>query len=220
MNGRCDFHTHTVLSDGELLPIETIRRARVLGYKAVAITDHLGAEDPRPMLDRLKAECRMGSEGFGVQALFGVEITHVPPRFIPAVAVRARKAGAQVIVVHGETLAEPVARGTNRAAVGSDIDILAHPGLITPREARAAAAKGIFLEITSRPDHAFTNGHVVAAGREAGASFLINSDSHAPRDMIGEDIAVLVGQGAGLAPGELRKVLKDNPRHLLKRLKQ
>jgi len=218
MNGRCDFHTHTVITDGELLPIESIRRARVLGYKAIAITEHLGAEDPAPLLERLKQECRMGSEGFGVQAFFGVEITHVPPKFIAAVAGRARKAGAQVILVHGETVAEPVARGTNWAAVGSDIDILAHPGLLAPREARATAAKGIFLEVTSRPGHAYTNGHVVATGRAAGAAFLINSDSHAPKDMMGEDMAARIGMGAGLDQKELHRTLKDNPRQLIRRL--
>jgi hypothetical protein len=31
----------------------------------------------------------------------------------------ARKAGAEIIVVHGETIAEPVEKGTNRAAVNN-----------------------------------------------------------------------------------------------------
>ncbi len=37
-----DFHTHTFLSDGVLSPIELIRRALVQGYKAMAVTDHVG----------------------------------------------------------------------------------------------------------------------------------------------------------------------------------
>ena len=217
MNGRCDFHTHTVLTDGELLPIESIRRAKVLGYRAIAMTEHLGAEDPKPLMDRLRRECEMGSEGFGIRALWGVEITHVPPRFIPRVAESARKAGAGIIVVHGETLAEPVAPGTNRAALGSDIDILAHPGMLSARDAELAAERGIFLEITSRPGHAYTNGRVVAAGRAAGARFLINSDSHAPRDMMDEDTAARIGAGAGLGARELQIVLKNNPRELIKK---
>jgi histidinol phosphatase-like PHP family hydrolase len=169
------------------------------------------------MLQRLKLECEMGSEGFGIRALWGVEITHVPPRLIPRVADRARKAGAQIILVHGETLAEPVARGTNWAALNSDIDILAHPGLLSAREAMLARKRGIFLEITSRPGHAYTNGRVVSAGRAAGTSFLINSDSHAPRDMMDEDMAARIGEGAGLSSGELGTVLKDNPRLLIQR---
>ena len=217
MNGRCDFHTHTVLTDGELLPVESIRRAKVLGYKAIALTEHLGAEDPAPLIQRLDLECEMGSEGFGVLALSGVEITHVPPRFISRVADRARKAGARIILVHGETLAEPVARGTNRAALNSDIDILAHPGLLSATEARLAADRGIFLEVTSRHGHAHTNGRVVSVGRAAGASFLINSDSHAPRDMMDEGTASRIGEGAGLSKLECRTVLKHNTRVLLER---
>ncbi|SVC01854.1 uncharacterized protein METZ01_LOCUS254708, partial [marine metagenome] len=37
-----DFHTHTFLSDGVLSPIELIRRAIAIGYKTMAITDHVG----------------------------------------------------------------------------------------------------------------------------------------------------------------------------------
>lgn len=35
-----DLHTHTIFSDGELLPAELIRRAAVLGYQTIGITDH------------------------------------------------------------------------------------------------------------------------------------------------------------------------------------
>jgi len=220
MGARYDFHTHTVLSDGELLPIELIRRAKVLGFKAIAITDHIGADDPAPMLKTLKAECEMGEEAWGIRALYGVELTHVPAKFISRVADRARKTGAQVIVVHGETLVEPVEKGTNWAAVNSDIDILAHPGPLAPREAKLAAERCIFLELTSRAGHSYTNGRVVAVGRAAGASFLVNSDSHSPRDMMGSEMAAGVGDGAGLTPAELKKALFDSPRKLLEKCRR
>ncbi len=38
----------------------------------------------------------------------------VAPRYIPEVARRARRAGAEIVLVHGETLAEPVPPGTVR----------------------------------------------------------------------------------------------------------
>ena len=217
MGARYDFHTHSLLSDGELLPIESIRRAKAFGYKAIAITDHIGADDPAPMLRTLRSECVMAEEAWGIRALYGVELTHVPARFISRVAERARKAGAQVIVVHGETLVEPVEKGTNWAALNSDIDILAHPGMLAPREAELAAKRGIFLELTSRAGHAYTNGRVAAVGRAAGASFLVNSDSHTPEDMMVSEMAAKVGGGAGLAPAELKKALFDSPRRLLER---
>ena len=38
---RADLHTHTVFSDGELIPAELVRRAMVLGHDVIAITDHV-----------------------------------------------------------------------------------------------------------------------------------------------------------------------------------
>lgn len=35
-----DLHTHTIFSDGELIPAELVRRAEVAGYKALCMTDH------------------------------------------------------------------------------------------------------------------------------------------------------------------------------------
>ena len=41
VRGMYDLHTHSILSDGEMLPIELIRRMAVAGYTTVAITDHV-----------------------------------------------------------------------------------------------------------------------------------------------------------------------------------
>jgi histidinol phosphatase-like PHP family hydrolase len=79
----------------------------------------------------------------------GVELTSVPPRKIAALAEKARSLGAKWIVVHGETIMEPVAPGTNRAAIEAKVDLLSHPGLITPEDAARAAELGVYLEITS-----------------------------------------------------------------------
>jgi histidinol phosphatase-like PHP family hydrolase len=36
-----DLHTHTLLSDGDLIPTELARRAEVQGFRALAMTDHV-----------------------------------------------------------------------------------------------------------------------------------------------------------------------------------
>ncbi len=36
-----DLHTHSFLSDGELLPSELVRRAKVKGYRIIGISDHV-----------------------------------------------------------------------------------------------------------------------------------------------------------------------------------
>ena len=200
-----DLHTHTIFSDGVLVPAELARRARVKGYEALAFTDHVDLSNLEPVLARLVPACRKMAAELGIILLPGVELTHLPPALIGPAVVRARELGAKIIVVHGETLVEPVAGGTNRAALEAGADILAHPGLITREEAELAAAKGVFLEITTRPGHALANGHVAAVARAAGARLLLNNDAHAPADLVTPEMAEKIALGAGLTPVEWRR---------------
>ncbi|MEN2985934.1 MAG: histidinol phosphate phosphatase domain-containing protein, partial [Thermodesulfovibrionaceae bacterium] len=153
-----DFHIHSVFSDGELIPAEIVRRAEQIGYKALAIADHADQSNIDLVVPRIIKVFREIQPFTSVILIPGVEITHVPPKLIPELAKEARKLGAKIIVVHGETLVEPVKEGTNEKALDSDIDILAHPGLIKEEEVKEAAKKGIYLEITSRKGHSLSNG--------------------------------------------------------------
>lgn len=210
MSGLYDLHTHTILSDGEMLPIELIRRMAVAGYTTVAVTDHVDLSNTEPVLETL-ALVRESAALFGVRMLCGVEITHVPPSQIAPLARSARNAGADIVVVHGETPVEPVAEGTNHAACTcTDVNVLAHPGLITLKDAKAAAKNGIALEITSRGGHNRTNGHVVRMAREAGCQLVVDSDAHAPHDILDERAKILVAKGAGLTDAECKRVLSLN----------
>ncbi len=114
-----------------------------------------------------------------------------------------------LIVVHGETLVEPVAPGTNRAALEADIDILSHPGLITREEAALARKRGIFLELSARKGHCLANGHVAQLAREVGASLIVNTDAHAPGDLITREQAEQVARGAGLSDPEVTTLFAD-----------
>ena len=213
---RIDLHTHTFLSDGVLLPSELLRRAEVMGYGALAITDHADASNLEALLRRLLRLAQTGLTGFGLTFLPGVELTHVPPVQIAPLARRARELGARIIVVHGETPVEPVAPGTNRAAVEcADVDILAHPGFITEEEAALAAAHGVALEITSRGGHNRTNGHVARIALQAGARLLVNTDTHTPGDMMDQAEALRVARGAGLTAGQAREAVIANAQTLV-----
>jgi len=143
-----DFHTHTTLSDGGLLPVELIRRAHVKGYKAIGVTDHAGAGTMERVIRGVRADCKLACRAWGIHAFAGVELTHVPAADIAALARKAKELGAQIVVVHGETPVEPVEPGTDRAALLSpDVDVLAHPGFITEEEAALAKRNGIFIDI-------------------------------------------------------------------------
>lgn len=210
MSGMYDLHTHTILSDGEMLPIELIRRMAVTGYTTVAVTDHVDLSNAEPVLETL-ALVRESAKLYGVRMLCGVEITHVPPTQIAGLARSAKDAGADIVVVHGETPVEPVAEGTNHAACTCKyVNVLAHPGLVTLKDAKAAEKNGIALEITSRGGHNRTNGHVVRIAQEAGCQLVVDSDAHAPHDILDERSKILVARGAGLTDAECKRVLSLN----------
>jgi putative hydrolase len=214
-----DFHSHSFLSDGVLSPVELIRRAHVNGYGAIAVTDHAGPGNLEIVVDQLRRDCEMVNRNWSIVALPGVELTHVPPPEIAGLARRARAAGAAVVAVHGETITEPVEPGTNRAAVECpEVDILCHPGLLDPEDAARAAARGCFLEVSGRRGHAYANGHVVRTALAAGARLLLNSDSHAPVDLLTERFARSVLRGAAVPEADLPTVLVANPLALLERV--
>lgn len=204
-----DLHTHTLFSDGELLPAELVQRAARLGHRAIALTDHVDMSNLDFVLPRLLQVVAQLNPHHHLTALAGVEITHVPPDAIPSLVVQARELGAQVVVVHGETLAEPVARGTNRAALEAGCDILAHPGLLEPEEAELAARKGVLLEISARKGHCLGNGRVARLALAAGAKLTINTDAHAPGDLINQDQARRVALGAGLEPEQVEAAFQN-----------
>jgi histidinol phosphatase-like PHP family hydrolase len=205
-----DLHTHTILSDGEMLPIELIRRMAVIGYTTVAITDHADPSNTEEILAAL-AKVRESAQIYGVRLLCGVELTHVPPPLIAGLAKSAKELGADIVIVHGETAVEPVAPGTNHAACGCKyVNVLAHPGLITIEDARLAEKNGIALELTSRGGHNRTNGHVAQIALVAGCPIVVDSDAHAPHDILTEQAKFIVAKGAGLTDAQCREVISLN----------
>ncbi len=214
-----DFHTHTFLSDGVLSPMELIRRAYDKGYRAIAITDHVGLATQERVIPVLVEECARAMAKWDIIAIAGVEITHVPAELVPEAAERAKTLGARLVVVHGETIVEPVEPGTNASAISSrHVDILAHPGLISAEQAQAAARRGVFLEISARRGHSLCNGHVARLGLHAGASLILDSDAHGPEDLLTEEMAHQIAEGAGLGSEEVTALLDTSPRKLLEKL--
>ena len=207
-----DLHTHSLLSDGVLIPAELIRRARVKGCKAIGITDHVDQSNFDHVIPRIIAACACYSGSHGIIAIPGVEITHVPPQNIFDLARESRMSGAKLVVVHGETLVEPVVPGTNLAALQADIDILAHPGLISEDEVALARDKSIYLEISARKGHSFTNGHVVSLSRKLGARLIIDTDAHEPSDLIDREMARKIGLGAGMSEEEVEAAFENSNR--------
>ncbi len=204
-----DLHTHTLLSDGELLPLELARRAKVKGYSILGISDHVDIttiENVAASILKIKKYTELHE---GLTIIPGCELTHCPARQLGELTVLARKLGFSYVVVHGETIAEPVEEGTNAAAIEAGVDILAHPGLITEKEVEGARNRGVLLEISARKGHSLTNGHVARLARSIGAKLILNTDSHSPSDLITDEQGLSIARGAGLGVDDFGDMQKN-----------
>jgi putative hydrolase len=204
-----DLHTHSLLSDGALVPAELARRFEAAGYRALAITDHGDQSNIDLIIPRIAAFCEEINRHTGIKVIPGIELTHIPPEAIPALINRSRELGAKLVVVHGETIVEPVAPGTNRMAINAGADILAHPGLITEEEVVSAREHSVYLELTSRKGHSLTNGHVARLAQKAKAPLVLNSDAHDPSDIWLPARLHEIVVGAGLTRHDYQAMMKN-----------
>lgn len=193
-----DLHTHTFLSDGDLLPSELVRRAKVKGYRIIGISDHVDTTNIEHVVSAMVKFSNKMEFYEGITILPGVEITHVPKGLIKEMIGLARKLGIFYVVVHGETIVEPVEDGTNREAIEGGADILAHPGIISESDVALAKKNGVLLEISGRKGHSLGNGRVAALAKQTAAPLVFNTDAHSPSDLVTEEEARRVVIGAGL----------------------
>ena len=71
-----------------------------------------------------------------------------------------------------------------------------------------AAERGVFLEISARKGHSLSNGHVAALAKRHGAKLLLNTDAHAPSDLITAELARKVALGCGLTKKDFDELSK------------
>ncbi|MBN2406306.1 MAG: histidinol phosphate phosphatase domain-containing protein [Elusimicrobia bacterium] len=214
-----DLHMHTFFSDGVLSPSELVYRYKHRGAAAVALTDHADYSNMEFIITSIRKATASLKKFYELEVLAGVELTYIPPDDMHNMVAKARKTGAEIVVVHGESPVEVVPAGTNMAAVRAGCDILAHPGHITDETARIAAEKGVFLELTTRNGHRDTNKEVYEAAVRNAAGLVLNTDSHAPSDLLDEEkvMSVLEQCGAG---AEYRSILTENSKKLLKKISE
>lgn len=205
-----DLHTHSLFSDGELLPYELVRRAVATGYSAIAITDHVDSSNIDFVIPRIAKAIKKLREFVPIAVIAGAEITHAPVKIIPELIKEARLLGAGLVIVHGETIVEPVAEGTNRAAIEAGADILAHPGLIATEDMLFAKDKGVLLELTARKGHSLSNGYVAKEAVRFGAPLVLNTDAHSPGDLITKATAGKILLAAGVEANRIDLIFENS----------
>lgn len=213
-----DLHTHTLFSDGVLLPSELVYRAKHAGYTAIALTDHIDFSNMDFVIPRIIRVSELLCENYGITVLPGAELTYIPPKLIKQAAAECRKLGSKVIVVHGETVAETVPPETNIYAVEAGIDILAHPGHLSAKEAELAAKNNVKLEITTRKGHNATNKEVAETALKAGAGLVLNTDTHVPENLLTRAAILATLESAGL-PSDYYGIMQKNSLEIVSRYK-
>ena len=205
-----DLHTHTLLSDGDLLPSELVRRAVVKGYEAIALTDHVDSSNIDFVLPRIVKVSKDLSSHWPIKVLPGIEVTHAPLEEIKGLIKYGRDNGAKVVVVHGETISEPVIRGTNKEAIKYKADILAHAGLLTEDDAKLAKTNGVYVEITTRENHLKTNQHIRDIARKVGLKLVLNTDTHTPDDLVDNAEATAFLGSIGFTDSEIKAIFSNS----------
>jgi len=205
-----DLHTHTLLSDGDLLPSELVRRAEAKGYTAIALTDHVDSSNIDFVLPRIVNVSKVLNKHWKIRTLPGVEITHVPLEEIKGLVRFARRNGAGIVIVHGETVSEPVIPGTNKAGIEAGCDILAHPGLISREDVKLAKSKGVYLELTTRRAHSWPNKRLFMIARAVGARLVLNNDAHSSDDLVSEIRARQLLKNLGARKSEIAVIFTNS----------
>ena len=204
-----DLHTHSLLSDGMLIPSELVRRYVVAGFDAVAITDHVDSSNIDNVINSLVKVCSGLNKYWGIKVIPGVELTHIPLEQFAPLTKYARKKGAKIIVAHGESPVEPVLKGTNNTAIKARVDILAHPGYILKEDVLLAKKNNVFLEITTRAGHCKGNAHVAKMAKRYKAPLVINTDFHMPCNIPSKQLFEKTARAAGLSSKDLAQINKN-----------
>ena len=84
-----DLHTHSLFSDGVLVVSELVRRAEEMGYQKIGITDHADRSNLDLIIPRVVRATEEINRYNRIQAIPGIELTHVPPATIGYLAAEA-----------------------------------------------------------------------------------------------------------------------------------
>jgi putative hydrolase len=200
---RGDCHSHTDASDGGSPLREMVQTAQELGHDYLVITDH----SPRLTVanglsaDRLRAQIEQVAElnvelGDSFRVLTGIEVDINEDGVLDQDEDLLAELDVVVASVHSK-LRMPRAEMTQRmltAVANPHVDVLGHctGRMVTGNRKRpesqfdagavfaACAEYGVAVEVNSRPERLDPPKRLLRLAVEAGCSFTIDTDAHAP----------------------------------------
>ena len=214
---RGDLHSHTDWSDGGASVLEMARAAQARGYEYLAITDH----SPRiPVVnglgpERLAAQRRLiddaNRELEGITILQGIEVDINEDGTLDEPDDALAALDIVIASSHVKLRMEPAAMTERmlRAVEHPHVDVIGHPtgrrpgtrpGAQYDFEAvfRAAAARGVVLEIDCDPARMDLSPELAALAASCGCRLSLDSDAHAPDQLIYVDLGAWTARRAGV----------------------
>jgi DNA polymerase (family 10) len=214
---RADLHMHSSWSDGRAMIAEMAAAAQARGLAYVAITDHsaylgvTGGVDPARLREQAAEVAAINAayeaKGERFRVLHGVEVDITPDGelALPDEALAPLDLVIASLHVSLRQPREQVTARLLRAINNPHVDIIAHPtGRIINRRAgadldmeqilRAAAERGVLMEINSGPDRLDLEASHVRRALELGVDLTVNSDAHHPDELAWQRLGVLTAR--------------------------
>jgi putative hydrolase len=214
---RGDLHTHTDWSDGHATVLEMALAARARGYEYLAITDH----SPRITVvnglgpERLAAQRKQIDEAnlqvSGLTILQGIEVDILEDGSLDLPDEALEALDVVVASPHVKLRQEPAAMTERmlRAVESPHVDVIGHPtgrrpgsrpGAVYDFELvfKRAAESGTALEIDCDPARMDLSPELAAMALAAGCRLSLDSDAHAPDQLVYVDLGLWMAQRAGV----------------------
>jgi histidinol phosphatase-like PHP family hydrolase len=217
---RGDLHTHTDLTDGIVSLEGMIAAAEARGYEYYAVTDHA----PNLVMQRMTDEKMLAQRGqlraladsTGMALLHGSELNIAPDGSVDWDDGFLSGFDICVASIHS-SFEQDRATMTKRfvtAAENPRVNIIGHPltrkiGRRPPVETdldalyAACARTGTALEINASPDRMDLPPQHIAAAREAGVKFAIDTDAHSLVDLTNMRYGVAAARFGGLTSADV-----------------
>jgi histidinol phosphatase-like PHP family hydrolase len=217
---RGDLHTHTNLTDGIVSLPGMIEAARARGYEYYAVTDHAPNLVMQRMTDEKalaqRAELRALAETAGLALLHGSELNIAADGTVDWDADFLTGFDVCVASVHS-SFEQDSATMTRRFITATEnpaVNIIGHP--LTRKVGRrppvqvdlgalyaACARTGTALEVNSSPDRMDLPPEHIAAARDAGVKFAIDTDAHSLVDLTHLPYGVAAARFGGLTSDDV-----------------
>jgi DNA polymerase (family 10) len=224
---RGDLHMHTTETDGKDDLESMVQAARDSGLEYIAITDHSKALAMANGLDETRALAHaariraLNARTEGVEVLAGIECDILPDGSMDLSADCLAELDIVIASVHSAIRQDEqeITDRVLRAIEHPWVDIIAHPTsrLLLRREpsklnleqvTRAAAARGVALEINCLADRLDLSDVNARLARERGVKLVISTDAHSRGALAMRRWGVVVARRAWATKGDVLNTLR------------